>query len=202
VADIVILQLKPIQKEIGLTEDQRAKMNAAADEHRQELSEYQNELEKTKGKPQSARLVKFYDELKVKVLAQLSPSQIKRLGELSLQHAGVLALGDRVVADKIGMSAKQLKDVRADIVEDQKSIASTERDTAKPILEKYKGKKPRSDDEAQQLRQQIHNEVSAAVAPKLRTIVSGDTIKMLGILTPAQRKKFESLQGKRFQASR
>lgn len=202
VADIVILQLKPVQREIGLTEAQRAKMNDAADQHRAELSQYEEELERSKGKPKSARLIKYYDELKGKVLNQLTPAQVKRLGQISLQHAGVLALGDQVVATRIGLSSAQLAAVRKAIVSDQKTIARVEKETAGPILAKYKDRKPQSAQEAQELRKKVHDEVQAAVGPKLEMIVAADSANIMKGLSPAQRKAFRDLQGKRFEIAR
>src|SRR5947209_12347190 len=82
VASVILLQAKPVQKEIGLSESQRAAMNKFADNHRAKLKAYYEKIG-PKGTPSESVLLGYFEKMKEGVLAQLSAAQIKRLREIS-----------------------------------------------------------------------------------------------------------------------
>src|ERR1019366_6847049 len=108
---------KKIQKEVGITEAQRKRLNDAADHERTIAQPYLQQLQR-EGKDASSlntdqKYLGFLIELRDNCLAALSPSQIKRLGELSLQSVDIGGILDVVVAKQIGMSVAQLTKARA-----------------------------------------------------------------------------------------
>jgi hypothetical protein len=204
-ADVALLQMKPVQKELGVTEAQRTRMNQFADAHRAKLQQMQKDYEKAKKNPEDAakdpRLVGYFYELKLNVMRQLKPAQLKRLSEISLQRVGLAALTDEKVSTKVGMSKDQLAKMRAAFQAGGQKYADAERKAAQPILDKYKDKKVKDQKEAQALQKQFNGELQAAMKkaqPQLAAIKAQAEKAMKTILTAAQVSKYQSLLGKPF----
>jgi hypothetical protein len=106
VSNIDVLRDKNVQSELGITEGQRKTMNVYADAYSKANNDKVMEYQKAKKKPDVA-LSKFsfdaYVKLRTNVLKILSPNQMKRLRELTIQAAGPRALLDKTVADKVGI---------------------------------------------------------------------------------------------------
>jgi hypothetical protein len=201
VADVVILQIKPVQKELGITDTQRAKMNRAADEHRAELAAYEKQLEASKGKPESSRLLSYFKQLRDSVLNDLSATQIRRLRELTLQHIGLVGLADQVVAKRVGLSDSQLKTVRQDIVRGQNAVKALSEATEKPLAAKYRSMKATSQADHAKLVQQFNQQLESVLRPKIAAMEQKDKVQILAILTAKQRAIWKSLQGKPYNRS-
>ena len=202
VADMKILQLKPVQKEIGLSEAQRSQMNVAADAER---SQAQAEYKRTSGKPDPKKMRVYYGTLRVKVFAILTSGQLHRLAQLTLQETGLVALADQEVATAVGLSSGQLKKIRDTIVNQTKAFDSAEGSAKRPIFNKYKGMKPKNKAEGEALQKQFTQELQAADAqlrPQVRAIMKKGTADILGILTPDQKAKWKQILGKTFVPSR
>ena len=204
-ADVALLQAKEIQKDLKINDAQRKKMNDAADTHRTRLSTYEQQQRAAKVKDteaqQRTKLKGYYDELKKSVLTQLSATQLKRLRELTLQRAGLTAILDKVVAQKLGMSDAQLDKYRKVFESGAEKAAALERQTLEPILNKYKAMKPKTDAEKKSLQEKFQKEVAEAgkkAEPKMRALKNSTQKQLEAALTAAQRAKFKSLQGTPF----
>lgn len=202
-ADIGILQVKQIQTEVGITEAQRKAMNDAAATHKTRLTTYdaQQKAAKTKDtQPQTqAKLRGYFDELKKGVLTALSPVQLKRLRELTLQRAGLLALLDELVAKKIGLSRAPYENFRKTFSDGAKQAGDIERTNLKPIFDKYSAKRPKDDAERKLLESQMRGELDAAskrIAPQIQQLQSATQQKLIGILTAPQKTAWQALLGK------
>ncbi len=205
VASIQLLQSKPVQKEVALTEAQRSKMNKFAEEFNKQAGVYQAELAKKSdnGKKQvkrdQNREMKMLVDLKSKVLATLGANQIKRLRELSLQAIGVTALGDDAVAAKVGINATQKDQIR--------KLVKTGLDNANKLLSKAnenasKGiAQPKNQAEAQKAQKQFETKREAEqkkIQPQLSTIRSSTIKGVMAILNAKQRATWNALLGKAF----
>ncbi|MEZ5163708.1 MAG: hypothetical protein R2688_08140 [Fimbriimonadaceae bacterium] len=79
-----------------------------------------------------------------KVVGVLTAGQLKRLREITLQNAGPVAMMDPTVAKKIGLSDSQLKSIRSRFDSDAKKADGIQEKAFKPIIDKYKAKKPKT----------------------------------------------------------
>ena len=204
VADIGLLQLKPIQAELKVTKAQRDKMNMYADAHRKALAAFQAEVQKNKIDPQKAmaspKLAKIFVDLKNGVLAQLSAAQLRRLRELTLQRAGIVAIGRASIATRVGLNAAQAKTYRSIFETDFKKAEKLKADAVKAALKPYEGRKPKSEAEAKKLNaevQKILEGVQRTHAPKLAAMAKATEAKLSAALTAAQKKSWAALTGKR-----
>lgn len=205
-ASIEILQLKPVQNEIKLTEAQRTKMNKFAETHRSQMVAYQNRLKAQAEKnpqvrPDQSVIQRYYQQLKKSVLASLSATQLRRLREISLQSAGVGALMDDKVSARVGLSSAQLKKIRDTFLDGNKRAQAIQTTAAKPIVDKYRGKKPKNNAEAQKLETAFRTEMQGAstkIAPQMRKLQADTANKMMAVLTAAQKQSFQALKGKPF----
>lgn len=207
-ADITIMQLKPVQKELGITEAQRAKMNDAAATHRTRLTTYDAQQKAAKVKdtqPQvQAKLRGYFDELKKNVLDSLNAAQLKRLRELTLQKAGLLALLDEIVAKRVGLTGAPYESFRKTFSEGAKAAGDIERTNLKPIFDKYAAKKPKDDAERKSLETAMRAELEAAskkVGPQIQKLQNDTQVKLVGMLSASQKAAWQALQGKPFKAS-
>lgn len=201
-ANVALLQSKSVQKELGIGEPQRKKMNVHADKHRRTLEAYQRELQQ-KRQPQadSSRLMEFMKTLKRNVFTELSAAQVKRLREITLQAAGWPAVIDPVVAKRIGMSQAQLTKARQAFEAGSKQLAQRQQAIAQGAFAKYKDKKPKDKAEAERLSRQANSEFAAAMqraAPTLQKLVNQRDAKISAALTAPQRASFNALKGKKF----
>jgi len=206
-ADVVLLQAKEIQTDIGVTEAQRKKMNDAADTHRVRLTTYEAQQKSAKTKDskeqQTTKLKGFYDELKRGVFGSLTAAQLKRLREISLQRAGLLALLDDVVAKKIGLTGASQTKFKTTFTEGAKSAATIERTNLKPIFDKYEPRMRAAKTEAdrKKVEAQMRPELDAAskkIAPQIQQLQGDTQKKLVAILTPQQKTAWTALLGKPF----
>ncbi len=204
-ADVALLQVKPVQKELGVTEVQRKRMNSFADIHRGRLKKLEDEYKKAKKDPQEApkdpKLVGFFYELKLNVMRTLQPAQLKRLGEISLQRVGLAALTDDVVAKKVGMSKDQTDKMRTAFQAGGTRYAAAEKAAATPVLTKYKDKRVKDQKEAEAMQKQFDAELKVAMqkaGPGLANIRTTAETNMKAILTAQQLAKYQALLGKKF----
>lgn len=210
-ADVVLLQAKEVQTELKITEAQRAKMNEAAATHRTRLTTYdaQQKAAKTKDSQQqaAAKLKGYFDELKRGVFTSLSAAQLKRLREISLQRAGLLALLDDVVAKKVNLTGATHTKFRTAFTDGAKQAGTIERASLKPIFDKYepKMKAAKTADERRKIEQQMRPELEAAgkkIAPQIQKLQNETQQKLVAILTPAQKNTWQALLGKPFNPSK
>jgi len=207
--NIAILQRRDVQNEVGITSAQRDQMNKYADANRAKLVAYQKKLN---GKTPDRDVVNGYMlELKSDVDRVLTPAQLKRLRELSLQWAGLLGLMDKVVATKVGMSDAQYTKYRQTFMDGQSVVSkinSQIKEALKPLGEKYdklfapyKGHEKEHQAEIKKLLQDFEKEaqpIRQRYAPQVQAITKETQQKMMAILTAQQIAAWKNLEGNKY----
>ncbi len=210
-ADVVLLQAKPIQVEIVVTEAQRKKMNDAAETHRTRLTTYEATQKAAKVKDTreqaQAKLKGYFDELKRGVFGSLSAAQLKRLRELTLQRAGLLALLDDIVAKRIGLSGAAYTKFRDTFSSGAKEAQNIERSNLKPIFDKYEGRMraAKTDADRKAIEAQMRPELEAAgkkTTPQIQKLQSDTQQKLVAMLTAPQKSAWQAMLGKPFNPSK
>lgn len=202
VANIVILQDKALQKHLGITEAQRAKMNQYASKHGAALEKYGKEMEKAKKSVAAAgmdpKFESIFKDLKDGVLKQLTAAQIKRLAQISIQVVGPAALSDERVCQKIGVSKATAASIRKIITDNMTKASKIQAAEIQKVAAKYKDKNPKTDAEKAKLEAQLRADMVAAekrVAPQVEKIRVATETSIMAKLTPAQKEAFKKLQG-------
>lgn len=203
-ADVSILQLKPIQAELKVTETQRANMNKHADWLKAQGAAVESQVKSGKLTAQAAnqQMAGHISTLKRKVLGELTASQLKRLREITLQRDGLLPLMDQKMADKVGMTKAQLTKLREGYVENDKKAKELQQKTFSPIFEKYEKMKPKDEAEKKTLSEQANKELEAArkkIQPQLEAFGKAFADLVDSTLTKGQKDAFAALKGKPFE---
>ena len=206
VADITILQYKPLQAHIKLTEAQRSQMNSIAERQRAEVAKYVEKKRAAGEKPKpgpDATVVAAMAKLKHDILAVLTPAQLKRTREITLQKIGLPALADRAVADRIGMTSVQVNKFRQVLQSGADKISALQRATFGPIFKKYQATASKTESEMKKNQAAGQQEIRAAEArilPTMQMIKKDVTAQLQATLTPGQRSSWAALQGTPFKS--
>ena len=205
VANIDVLRDKTVQKELNVTETQRNIMNGFVDKYTKAGQEKINEYQKAKKKPDQAYAnyaQKQFVDLRTNVLKTLTPGQVKRLREITLQAVGPRALLDQTVSKKVGMSTDEYYKFRAAIAEGDQKIAKIKGQVAEQIRAKYKTQKPpTSKKESDALNAKINKDLEAEMkkhAVEMATIMSTSDKKTKAIVKPQYLTSLKALMGKPF----
>jgi len=191
VADFRILTDKRVQSELGVTKNQILTMNKYADANRARLQAYESEL-KRQGKDlrtvnqNDPTVMKNYLELQQNVLSTLSPAQLRRLRELTLQRVGLRGMLDSMVARRIGLSDSVLKKAREAFDEGNRKNNAISQSVYNKVIEPYRSRQPKTQAEAQAMSEQVRKEYEAALS------THSAEIKQLATQT---RKSFEAVVG-------
>lgn len=197
IASIILLQDKAVQKDIGITEQQRAAMNKYADAHRAKLAAYYQQLQKTKAKEDEKKLLAWFQEMKHGVLSQMSPAQVRRLREISLQYLDFTALADRTVGAKVGLSAAQHEQIDRIVQAMQRRGQSIEADARKIVEADPRVAKAKT----QQEKDAIAKAAFMKIMPRLQDLKAEARKQVLAVLTPTERAAWQQLLGKPFQGA-
>ncbi|MCB0826078.1 MAG: hypothetical protein KDC26_07805 [Armatimonadetes bacterium] len=207
VANIALLQIKEVQTDVGITAAQRTQLNKHADWFNAESKKINDQaatyVQKNQQPPKSLtdKFVKLNNDMANKVVGVLTAGQLKRLREITLQNAGPVAMMDPTVAKKIGLSDSQLKSIRSRFDSDAKKADGIQEKAFKPIIDKYKAKKPKDDAEAKKLSEAYAKEMDAAgkkIAPQLNKIQSDFSAFLKKTLSTKQDSAWKALLGKPF----
>jgi hypothetical protein len=201
IASVVLLQIKAIQTELGITESQRTAMNKFADAHRAKLSDYYKQLESSHSRPNEAKLQEMFKVMKKGVFSEMSGAQIKRLREITLQTLDFAALADVVVGGRVGLTAAQQKQIDILVQTADRRANEIRGNAVKAATASLKDKKPTSDKEEQALVREFDQQAQAAskrVAPQINQLRVAARKQVLDILTPAEKSKWQDLLGKPF----
>jgi hypothetical protein len=210
-SEVILLQAKPVQTELGISEAQRKKMNDAAETHRTRLTTYDQiqRAAKTKDSREvmNTKLKGFFDELKQGVFSALTPAQLKRLRELSLQRAGLLALLDDIVAKKIGLTGAPYEKFRKTFSDGAKQASDVERNNLKPIFDKYtpRMKAAKTADEKKKIEADMRPELDSAgkkITPQIKKLQEDTQQKLVSMLSAQQKAAWQALLGKPFNPSK
>jgi hypothetical protein len=208
VANIEILQAKPVQAELKISDAQRAALNKHADWYNGQTKKVVDQLKASKGTDADrqkgmSQVSSLQQQLKNKVIGELSSWQVKRLGQISLQQAGIVALLDSKVAKKVGMTDAQVKKLRAGWEASGKLVAEAETKARQPVFNKYKDKQPKDEKEAKELSEAYSREMEAAskaLDPVLAKAKKDFEALVDSTLTPGQKKAWGDLKGSAFRA--
>jgi hypothetical protein len=206
VADITILQFKPLQAQIKLTESQRAAMNRIADQQRAAIAKYRESQQAAGIRPKPGpdkTVLAALAKMKQGILAVLTPAQLRRTREVTLQKISLPALADKVVADRIGMTSTQLSKFRKTLESGASQVSAIQRAAFAPIFKKYQASSAQSEADKRKAQKQGQKEMQATEArilPAMQKIKLDITAQLQGILTPAQRASWAALQGTPFKS--
>ena len=207
VANVALLQAKPVQKELKISETQLKKMNTHADAFNAEAKKINEEYQKNASKGESAmktaatKMQAAEQRLKSKVIKELSQVQIKRLREITVQQAGVLGLMDENVAKKVGINATQLNNMRNRFKSNAEKAQKIQQNALGPINSKYAAKKPKNEAEAKTMQEAYQKEMQAAakkVEPQLAQLRKDFETYATGLLSATQKTAWNNLKGKAF----
>jgi len=175
-----LLPLEKVQKELELVPEQKEKLKEIADKAAAKMRENRQAMMKLRDASEEDRRAKFTEmgnamraqaeQAKKDIEEVLLPHQIERLKQIAVQVRGLAALDDKEVQDALG------------ITEEQKGKMKPVRDE---MMEKFRGSMGRGGDESE--RKARRDKMEAA-----RKEVEG---KILEILTPEQKEKFEKMKG-------
>lgn len=205
VCNIGLLQAREIQKDMGVSEAQRTKLNQYADWFNDQNQKFQKMAEKYAAKKKAPPALMNYEgmrllrEMKRRVMSVLTAKQVIRLREITLQQAGYLALMDENVGKKVGLSTEQIKKIRSRFESDSKAAAAAENKHMQPIANKYKDKNPEKLSEAE--KKAFEKDVQSAqekIGPALEKIQDAWVTFIKATLSEKQMSTFENLQGPPF----
>lgn len=206
VASIILLQSRKVQADLGITPAQRKQLNVHADWHRAQLQSYEAELNRlrTAGKaadPDRKKLASLMGQLKTRVLNELTGAQTKRLREISLQVEGVSALLDPLVASRVGLTAKQSRQLQSIFGDAAKRGTTLQQKALDDAIKPFKASKPKNEREANDLERKINQAIAAAekrIEPQLQRIRAETHALALKTLSSQQVAAWKRLQGKPF----
>lgn len=211
--NIAVLQDKGIQGEIGVTEAQRKSLNTHASWYNGETEKLQKQGAAAKTDAERQAIAKKFQALigpmKDRCLKVLTPGQIKRLRELSLQLEAPAVLLDERVAKQVGVSADQLKKMRTTYEANVGKAKKLQESTFRPIMQKYDGlakkaeklEKSKKEAELKRLQAALDKEMKAAgskIQPQVVKLGTETRNGILKALSPAQRSAYDKLLGKAY----
>jgi len=211
--NIALLQDKGVQSEIGVTEAQRKNLNTHAAWYNGETDKLQKQGAAAKTDAERQAIARKFQALigpmKERCLKVLTPGQIKRLRELSLQLEAPAVLLDERVAKQVGVSADQLKKMRATYEANVGKAKKLQESTFRPIMQKYDGlakkaeklEKSKKEAELKRLEAAMKKEMEAAgakIKPQAAKLGSETRSGILKALTPAQKSAYDKLLGKAY----
>lgn len=203
VASIDLLQSKAVQTELKVSEKQRTSLNAFAAAYNTETKNLADGVQKgtvTQGEFR-AKVQAAQDALKVKIFTELTSDQTRRLGQISLQQAGYVALMSPLLAEKLAMTEAQRSKLKGAWNAMGQSVAETERRAKEPIWNKYRAMKPKDTAERDKLQKEMDQEIlnaDAVIRPKLLELRKGFEDTVAQTLTAGQKKAWDDLKGPAF----
>lgn len=204
VADYRLLQSKKVQADVGITVAERAKLNEVAVRERAVAVPYEQQLQK-EGKTaaeldRDPKYLGMVADLGQKLLGVLTPGQVKRLRELTLQRAGLVGTTNVVVAKKLGMTVDQLTKVRAALQEGMRRSSPIMQMINERITAPYKNVHPKSQAEVDDINRKLSQETQVAIKNNadLVRIDKETKAKFDSVLSAKQLATYKALQGKPF----
>ena len=200
VSNVMILQSPAIQKEVGMTEGQRSKIQGYAEAFNKKKDAFLQSEKARRDKqgksfqPNEAKLRDIFTEFRGQVLNQLSAKQVKRLAQVTLQEVGMASMLDANVARKLGITPAQSQRLKAAYEDGTKRNAAIEQAAVAPIDKEFKNKDPKDP----KMRELFNQRMAAAadkVKPSLDKIKLETRAKFRSILTAQQLAQWTALLG-------
>ncbi len=203
IADITLLQTKEVKAELVVTQAQRDKMNLASKSYNALASKLEEKLRKNQ-KPTDAEqktMRSEFGKMRTGVLNALSANQIKRLREITLQSAGLVALTDPTISAKVGLSKAQVTKIEGILKDTYQRVGKLTEGVHDKIGKEFKDKKPKTDAEKTKLQAQVRKRIDDEVAkirPQVERLQKEGREKIFGTLSAGQRSTWNTLLGKPF----
>ena len=171
VAAIQLLQVDEVQAELKLSAEQKEKANTAHDDFMTARRQIFAEVDKESGE-RGSKMKELKDKTVETLATVLNETQRKRLREIILQVNGAAELDNHEIAAELKITPEQEKKLS----EVRKANATARREALKALKEGGEGSR----------------------SEKLSELQANGDKKLLEVLTPEQRKQFETLKGKEF----
>jgi hypothetical protein len=204
VADIIILQPKQIQEDVGITLKQRDKFNQFADEQAKSIHAYiaeqeKNHVSRSKISPSDKHVLAIYLKLKTQILTVLTPAQLRRLREITLQARGYPLILDPVIERRMGVTPNQAGRIKSLLEAFAKFAQNSSQAVYEGVRAKFTNPTPTQAEQTD-----FSNKVraaEAAIRPKIAAAHVQMDREVDSILTPAQRQTWKALLGKPFKSA-
>jgi Spy/CpxP family protein refolding chaperone len=186
---LAMLQREPVQKELGLTEEQVAKIKEvfkevfAARQRMGELKDLSPEERDAKVKELRKEAMEKAKAAQKKLPEILKPAQWERLKQIFVQRENVFALRNAEITKALGLTEEQNGKIR-------KILDQTHEEAAKVF------------DSLRNLSPEEMREKRAEFQEKTRKIREEAAKKIKEVLTPEQREELEKMKGKPFKDDR
>lgn len=203
IANIQILQVKAVQRELKITSAQRAAMNRAANANRAKVQVELDRARASGGKPNEQALSTLYMQLRGEVIAQLSQAQLRRLREITIQAAGAAGIVDPVVSERLGLSHSQVSTAKSAYQAGVNRATELRKRTYEPILKPHRAHPPKNAEEAKKLHALLDPQILRAekrILPQLMRLKNSTEKAVLAVLTPGQLALWKELNGKPYTA--
>jgi len=175
-----LMQSESVQKELKLSEAQNVELKMLRENEENGSHPFFRGLRGKSSEEIQQALEQHAEELRDQIAKVLTPEQVNRLHEIHLQVAGVDALGFDDVADKLGLTQTQ-----------RAQLNNNDDDARRRLAELNAQMGSMSPNDAQQ----------QAWKAKQTEIAAARNASALAILTGDQLKKFDTLQGEKFDTS-
>lgn len=173
-----LLVIPEVQKELRLTAEQTASLEAYNQELRARARQTWEELQRLTPPDLEKRFAALYAEQERRVATILEPKQLHRLRQLELQQDKIRAIARREVADTLKLSPEQRRQVEVAL--------DGEREALRAAFQGFKMPGAMSGDHREEARRRFHEVTGATDA------------RLTAILTEGQRKQLHCLQGEPF----
>jgi Spy/CpxP family protein refolding chaperone len=177
---MMLVGIKEVAAELKITEAQEQKLRKVLEERMAQARPSQGEA------PDMEKARQLMEKAEADMLEILDPAQEKRLKELSLQRRGAMALMDADLQKELGLSSGQ-------------TIALEK--VAKDLASAVRPPTPREGGEPGAPREadgRTRNEGQRPDMSQWRKARESAEKRMLDVLTPAQKARFEAMKGKPF----
>ena len=204
IASVDPLQSKAVQAELKVTEAQRAAFNKHADAYNATTKTLQDSLQagtlnQTDFKK---KVVEAQAVLHDKITDELTSTQTARLGQITLQRFGIVALLNPIVAERLVLTETQRKALADAWTKTGTQVAELERKAKQPIVEKYKAMDPpKTVEERDRLQGQLDQEIkdaNARIEPDILKLKKDYEDVVDKTLTAGQKKTWADLLGPPF----
>lgn len=169
-----LLQIEKVQKEIELTDDQKADVEKIVTANREKMRELFGQGQGGDRQANFEKMRELQQEAQKKIEGALLPHQVARLKEIRLQVAGIGALMDADVQKELGLSEEQLQKLR---------------DVGREVMQGFRpqdGQGPRDPGAMRERMQEMRQKMEEAA---------------LKVLTDDQKAKWNKMKGEKFELS-
>jgi Spy/CpxP family protein refolding chaperone len=190
----VLLRAEQVQTELGLSDDQKSKINTIVDESRQQsrelftggnfrdLTEEQRRARFTELREKGQKIA---EETNQKLGAVLSEAQSKRIDEITLQAQGARALTTDDVAKKLALTDEQTQKIR--------DVLQAESETRRELFSAGGGR---------DLSREEREKAFAETRTKMEELRKETEKAVQDVLTDSQKQQLAEMKGKEFNLDR